>query len=435
MMGWEWSLERPLPVDTQQPACGAMSTPGCFLNSSRTTYDIAVAGGGIVGLATAKALSATTQNSVVVLEAEPDIALHQTGHNSGVIHSGLYYEPGSLKARNCVDGSRALHRYCDQRALPYERCGKLVVAVRQEQVPALEVLQRRGSSNGLGGLRMLGSREIPEFEPHATGVAALWVPETGIVDFRAVAGAFAQDIETAGGEILTSARIETVRREPPGLLLETPKGSIRCRHLVNCAGLQSDRLSRLCGCDPGLRILPFRGEYYELRSERRHLVRNLIYPVPDPRLPFLGVHFTRTIAGNVEAGPNAVLALKRDGYDRFAFSFRDTVDSLSYKGLWNLARAYPRTAASEVVRSLSRRSFVSALRKLVPDLHPRDVRWAGCGIRAQAVLPSGALVDDFRVLDAANSTHVLNAPSPAATASISISAFIARRVLRRLETG
>ncbi|MCP4202749.1 MAG: L-2-hydroxyglutarate oxidase [bacterium] len=399
-----------------------------------TTYDIAVVGGGIVGLATARSLLRQNRYTVAVLEAEDEVARHQTGHNSGVIHSGLYYRPGSLKAKNCLEGSRALYRYCKSRQIPHERCGKLVVAVEPRELPALEELGRRGRANGLVGLRPLSGREIREYEPHAAGVAALWVPETGIVDFRRVATAFAEEIQSYGGEIYTSQRVEAVRREPPRLLLIARNAEVRCRHLVNCAGLQSDRLARLCGCDPGLRILPFRGEYYELRAERRHLVRNLIYPVPDPDLPFLGVHFTRTIDGRREAGPNAVLALAREDYSRFGFSARDASASIFYKGLWNLAQDYPRTAAAEVVRSLSRRAFVASLRKLVPALRTEDVQRAGCGIRAQAVLPSGALVDDFRILDAEHSTHVLNAPSPAATASISIGEAIARRVGQRIQT-
>lgn len=405
----------------------------CLLSSTTTIYDIAIVGGGIVGLATARALLHTNRHTVAVLEAEDEIAWHQTGHNSGVIHSGLYYKPGSLKATNCLEGSRALYRYCESRAIPHDRCGKLVVAVEQSEIPPLQELERRGRANGLVGLQRLSGAEIREYEPHAAGVAGLWVPETGIVDFRAVARAFADEIGAAGGAIHTSARVEAVRKEPPGLLLTARNIEIHCRHLVNCAGLQSDRLAHLCGCDPELRILPFRGEYYELRAERRHLVRNLVYPVPDPRLPFLGVHFTRTIDGRREAGPNAVLALAREGYQRFSFSLRDAFDSISYTGLWNLAQAYPYTAAAEALRSLSKNAFVSALRKLIPGLRLEDVRRAGCGIRAQAVLPSGALVDDFRVLDAEHSTHVLNAPSPAATASISIGESIAHRVSRRLQ--
>ncbi len=401
---------------------------------SAETYDVAVVGGGIVGLATARALVTAHHYRVAVLEAEPEVARHQTGHNSGVIHSGLYYKPGSLKATNCLAGSSALYRYCESRAIAHERCGKLVVAIDKEEIPALETLERRGRANGLAGLRRLSGGEIHEYEPHAAGFAALWVPATGIVDFRAVARAFAEDIGTAGGDIHTSSRVRAVRRQPPGLLVMAGDREFVCRHLVNCGGLQSDRLARLCGCDPGLRILPFRGEYHELRVEARHLVRNLIYPVPDPRLPFLGVHLTRTIDGRREAGPNAVLALHREGYRRFNFSLRDTLDSITYGGLWKLARSFPRTTAFEVLRSLSKRAFVSALRRLLPDLRLEDVQWAGCGIRAQAVLPSGALVDDFRILDAECSTHLLNAPSPAATASISIGRYLARRVGQRLAT-
>jgi len=397
-------------------------------------YDIAIVGGGIIGLAAARSLLGNNRYTVAVLEAEDEIAQHQTGHNSGVIHSGLYYRPGSLKAKNCLEGNRALYRYCERHSIPHERCGKLVVAVEPDELPALEELERRGRANGLTGLLRLRSAEIRDREPHAAGVAALWVPETGIVDFSRVAAAFAEEIGSFGGTIYTSVRVEAVRYEPPGLLLTARNAEIRCKHLVNCAGLQSDRLARLCGCEPELRILPFRGEYYELRAERRHLVRNLIYPVPAPGLPFLGVHFTRTIDGRREAGPNAVLALAREGYRRFSFSLRDAADSILYAGLWNLAQGYPRTAAAEVFRSFSKRAFVASLRKLVPGLRPEDLRRSSCGIRAQAVLPSGALVDDFRILDADHSTHVLNAPSPAATASIRIGEAIAERVTGRFKT-
>ncbi len=395
-------------------------------------YEIAVIGGGIVGLAAARALCGGDRRSLVVVEAEAELASHQSGRNSGVIHSGLYYRPGSLKARTCVEGRDALYRYCRERGIQHERCGKVVVAVERAEIPALLELERRGRANGLEGVRRLSSAEIRELEPHAVGEAGLLVPDTGIVDFRDVARAFAADVREAGGEILTGARVSHVKREGSGLVLETARGPLRCLHLVNCAGLQSDRVARLCGLRPAVRIVPFRGEYYEVRPERRHLVRNLVYPVPDPRFPFLGVHFTRTVDGRLEAGPNAVLALKREGYERWSFSPRDAAETLLFPGFWSLARTYGGTAWTEIVRSLSPRRTVAALQRLVPAITLEDVVRAGSGVRAQAVSPRGELLDDFHLLDGERSTHVLNAPSPAATASMSIGRTIAERVLARL---
>lgn len=394
--------------------------------------DIVVVGGGIVGLATARSLVRRKRFSVTVLEAETEIARHQTGHNSGVVHSGLYYKPGSLKAENCTRGREAIFRYCQERGVAFERCGKLVVATRRGEFAMLEELERRGTENGLEGIERLGPDGIREREPHAAGIAALWVPDTGIVDYSAVAAAFAAEIEEGGGRVITSACVREVREESGQLLVLAGDTETTCGHLVNCAGLSSDRLARLCGLEPGLRIVPFRGEYYELTEARSSLVRNLIYPVPDPSLPFLGVHFTRTIDGRVEAGPNAVLALTRDGYDRLSFSLRDTLDSLTYSGFWKLAARYPRTAAAEVLRTASKRAFVASLRKLVPEIRPADVSRSGSGVRAQAVLPSGDLVDDFRILDGERSTHVLNAPSPAATASLAIGEALAQRFYSKL---
>ncbi len=394
-----------------------MSTPG---------YDVAIIGGGIVGLATAMALTASRRLTLAVLEAEGRVAAHQTGHNSGVIHSGLYYKPGSLKARNCVEGRELLYRFCQEHGIPHERCGKVVVATRERELPILAELERRGRANGLQGLRRLTPEEIREHEPHATGLAGLLVRETGIVDFARVAEAFAEEVTRAGGEIRTGARFLGLRRERGGLVLHTTQGELRCRLLVNCGGLQSDRIARICGVDPGLRIIPFRGEYYELAVERRSLVRNLIYPVPDPRFPFLGVHFTRRIDGSVEAGPNAVLAFKREGYTRWSLSPRDLWEIITYPGFWRMARRYWRTGIGEFYRSFSRRAFVRALQRLIPELSPGDVRPAGAGVRAQAVERSGQLTDDFRILEAERMIHVLNAPSPAATASISIGRTIAR---------
>lgn len=396
-------------------------------------HDIAIIGGGIVGLATAMALSSRPGRSLVVLEAEDRLAAHQTGHNSGVVHSGLYYKPGSAKAVHCVDGRLALMRFCAEHGLAHERCGKVVVATDRRELPALEALERRGRANGLNGIRRLAAEEIGAHEPHAVGIAGLFVPDTGIVSFADVAHAFAGRVRASGGEIRTASRVRAFRRLPDGMVLETASGAISCRHLINCAGLYSDRIARLCGVDPGLRIVPFRGEYYELAPDRRSLVRSLVYPVPDPRFPFLGAHFTRMIDGRVEAGPNAVLALERTGYGRTSFSLRDALEITGYAGFWRMAARYGRTGLGESYRSFSRRAFVRALQRLIPDLRLEDVRRAGSGVRAQALEPDGSLVDDFRIVEAAGMIHVLNAPSPAATASISIGRSIAAMAARSFD--
>jgi L-2-hydroxyglutarate oxidase len=396
------------------------------------TADLVVVGGGIVGLATA--LAATRRlpgRSVLVLEKEPRLAAHQTGNNSGVIHSGLYYRPGSLKASNCVRGRELLERFCSDHGVPFERCGKLVVATRPEQVGALEELERRGRANGLDGLVRLGPDGLRDREPHVAGVAGLQVLETGIVDYVRVAEAYADEIRRGGGGLLTGTRLRRVRRLAGELLLETSAGELRCRFLVNCAGLHSDRVARRCGVDPGVRIVPFRGEYYELTPDRCHLIRHLVYPVPDPAFPFLGVHFTRMIRGGVEAGPNAVLALKREGYSRFSFAPVDTLSTLLWPGFWRLARRFLRTGLAEQWRSLSKAAFVRALAELVPEITAVDVRRSGAGVRAQALDRHGNLLDDFCLVDAERMVHVLNAPSPAATASLAIGETIAERVLER----
>jgi (S)-2-hydroxyglutarate dehydrogenase len=399
--------------------------------------DVAVIGGGIVGLATAMALVESTHARVVVLEAEDHLAAHQTGHNSGVIHSGLYYKPGSLKAQNCVAGRAALYRFCADYGIAHERCGKVVVAVDERERPRLEELERRGRANGLQGLRHLGPEEIREHEPHARGVAGLFVPDTGIVDYTAVTEAYAGCVRAAGGNVVTGARVTACRRDPsPGgaaadLVLETAQGAMRCGALVNCAGLHSDRVARLCGVEPRVMIVPFRGEYYDLVPEKHGLVRNLVYPVPDPRFPFLGVHFTRMVRGGVEAGPNAVLALRREGYDRADFSLRDTAELLAFGGFWRMGLAHWRMGLGESWRSTSTGAFVATLQRLIPAITRADVRRAGAGVRAQALEPDGRLCDDFLIVEAGRMIHVLNAPSPAATASITIGRTIAARAAER----
>jgi L-2-hydroxyglutarate oxidase len=396
-------------------------------------HDIAIIGGGIVGLATAMALGQTTSVSLIVLEAEDHLAAHQSGHNSGVIHSGLYYRPGSLKATICAAGRDALYHFCAENGVAHERCGKLVVATVPEELAALDELERRGRANGLSGLRRLAGAELREFEPEVAGIAGLYVAETGIVDFRQVTEAYAQRVRATGGLVQTHTRLTKVVARGHELVLETTKGPVACHYLVNCAGLQADRVARLAGLEPGLIVVPFRGEYYELVAERRGLVRNLIYPVPDPRFPFLGVHFTRTIAGGVEAGPNAVLALARTGYRRGDVSARDIANMASFAGFWRMAGRYWKTGVGELYRSLSKRAFVRALQKLLPRLQTQDLQPAGSGVRAQALQPDGNLVDDFRFVESGRMIHVLNAPSPAATASIAIGQHIADMARRKFD--
>jgi L-2-hydroxyglutarate oxidase len=383
-------------------------------------YDIAIIGGGIVGMATAMALSHYPNVSLAVLEAEDRLAAHQTGHNSGVIHSSLYYKPGSLKARNCTEGREAMYRFCQDHGIAHEQCGKVVVATRERDIPGLDELERRGRANGIQGMKRLHRQELRECEPHAVGIEGLFVPVTGIVDYVQVTEKYAEIVQNSGGEVHTGTSVTGFKREPNGIILETNRGEVRCRNLISCGGLQSDRIARMAGVDPKVRITPFRGEYYELIPERRHLVKNLIYPVPDPAFPFLGVHFTRLIRGGIEAGPNAVLAFKREGYTKSSFSLRDTREILFYRGFWLLAFKYWKTGLGEMFRSWNKGAFVKALQKLMPELRKEDIRPAGAGVRAQALEPSGSLVDDFRIIQADRMIHVLNAPSPAATASISI---------------
>lgn len=390
--------------------------------------DIVIIGGGIVGLATGFALA--HQASVLVIEAESELARHQTGHNSGVIHSGLYYKPGSAKAINCTTGRELLYRFCAEHSIPHERCGKLVVATSSAELPALAELERRGLANGLIGLRRLNPEQMRAIEPHVQGVAALHVQETGIVDYKAVAAAFARRVTEAGGQVRTSTKFLGCRREPGGLVVETTAGLLRAKRLINCAGLYADRVARLCGVEPGVQIVPFRGEYYELRPRAAHLCRHLIYPVPDPRLPFLGVHFTRMIGGGVECGPNAVLAFRREGYRLSDVSGRDLMELARYAGFWRMARRFWRTGLGELYRSFSRRAFWHALRRLIPALSFHDIVPAGAGVRAQAVTPDGKLADDFVIRRSERMIHVLNAPSPAATASIAIGQSIAEMALR-----
>lgn len=389
------------------------------------TFDVAIIGGGIVGLATAKAFAERGVRNLVVIEAEPHLAAHQTGHNSGVIHSGIYYKPGSAKATNCAEGRELMYRFCGDHGIPHDRCGKVIVAVEERELPALAEIERRGHANGLVGLKRLTAAELREYEPHVAGVAGLFVAETGIVDYKAVTAKYAELVTAAGGEVRTGVRFVGLKRDGTELVLQTTAGDLRARHLVNCGGLQSDRVARLCGVDPGVTIVPFRGEYYDLKPHARHLCRNLIYPVPDPRFPFLGVHFTRMIGGGVEAGPNAVLAFRREGYKFRDFSAKDLLEMARHRGFWAMAAKYWLTGLGEMKRSLSAYSFWKSLRRLIPAIKRDDIVPSGAGVRAQAVTPDGKLVDDFFIRGEGRMVHVLNAPSPAATASISVGRSIA----------
>jgi L-2-hydroxyglutarate oxidase len=395
--------------------------------------DVAIIGGGIVGTATGMILSQKGY-SVIVLEAEEKLAAHQTGNNSGVIHSGIYYKPGSLKAKNCVEGRELMYRFCSENNIAYERCGKIIVAVDENEIPSLDEIERRGLANGLKGLKKLNKEEIKEYEPKANGVKGLFVPDTGIVDYTKVTNAFASKIMESGGEIKTNRRFISIKRYQGELILKTTSGEIKYKLLINCGGLQSDRIAKICGINPGLQIIPFRGEYCKLKPEKEYLVKSLVYPVPDPKFPFLGVHFTRMINGGIEAGPNAVLAFKREGYSKKDFSLRDIKEMVTYLGFWKMAAKYYKTGFEEFRRSFSKPAFVKALQKLIPDINSNDIYPAGAGVRAQAVDSNGKLLDDFRIIESERMIHVLNAPSPAATASLSIGRIIAEKAIMKLRT-
>lgn len=389
---------------------------------------VIVIGGGIVGLATAYRLGQRFPDTrVTVLEKEDAVGRHQTGHNSGVLHCGLYYKPGSVKAKLAVTGIRQMVAFCQEHDIPHEICGKLVVATDDIEVARLNDLHERGKQNGLEGLTPLNAEQLREIEPHAAGVAALRVPQEGIVDYAKVCEAMVACIRRQGGNVVTGAAVRKLRQLPQGWAAETPAGEFEAEMLVNCAGLHCDRVAELAGERRETRIVPFRGEYYKIRQESQHLVRNLIYPVPDPKFPFLGVHFTRLIYGGIEAGPNAVLAMAREGYRASIVNPRDLYDALSYPGLWRFLRRYPSMCWSELRRSFSRRLFCESLRKLVPDLREQDLETGGAGVRAQALTPAGDLVQDFLIVDRPTALHVLNAPSPGATASLAIGEEIVRR--------
>ena len=396
--------------------------------------DVAIVGAGIVGLATAMALAQRRPDlSVTVLEKEDRVAAHQTGNNSGVIHAGLYYKPGSLKAQMAAEGARRMVEFCQEHDLPYELCGKVVVATTEAELPRLEELYRRGTANGVPGLEKISSEQIHNYEPHATGIAGLWSPNTGIVDYKAVCAKYAEIVRAGGGEIRLNTKVIGIEQPPGELVVQTTQGDVRARALVNCGGLQSDLIAKMTGSTQGVRIVPFRGEYYELTPQAQKLVRGLIYPVPDPRFPFLGVHFTKKIYGAVEAGPNAVLAFGREAYKKTDFNLGYVLGLLAFPGFWVMGAKYWRMGFGEMYRSWNKKAFVKALQVLLPELSLDDVKAGGAGIRAQAMDRGGKLLDDFSFVETANAIHVLNAPSPAATASLVIGEAIVDKALATFE--
>ncbi|HVU33372.1 MAG TPA: L-2-hydroxyglutarate oxidase [Opitutaceae bacterium] len=389
----------------------------------------AIIGGGIVGLATALELKRANPGAAVhVIEKEPRVGAHQSTHNSGVLHAGLYYRPGSLKAQLAVSGIRRMIAFCQEHGIRHEVCGKLVVATTSDDVDRLRTLQERGTQNGLRGLRWLQGAELREIEPHAAGLAAVHVPEEGIVDYQAVCDAMERELRAGGATVTLGAKVLRIRRHGGESIVETTAGPFVADFVVACAGLYSDRVAAAAGEPRAARIVPFRGEYYRLRPSAEHLVRHLIYPVPDPTFPFLGVHFTRMIGGGVEAGPNAVLALAREGYAKGTIRPGELLDALTYRGLWAFMNRHRTMAWDEIRRSFSRKRFCASLQRLVPELREADLEPGGAGVRAQAMLPDGTLVQDFHFVERPGALHVLNAPSPGATASLAIGEYIARKI-------
>ena len=398
------------------------------------SYDITIIGGGIVGLATAyRLIKESPFRKIVLLEKEGELAKHQTGNNSGVIHSGIYYKPGSLKAINCLEGYRQLIHFCDTYNIPYELCGKIIVATDKKELTALENVYQRGLQNGLEGIRRIDREEIKSKEPHCSGIEGIFVPQTGIVNYTQVALKYAELFKEAGGKIFLQEKVVAIKTAGSKTEVITENATYTSKLVVNCCGLFSDKIAELDLEKTDVRIIPFRGEYYEIKKERQYLVKNLIYPVPDPNFPFLGVHFTRMIGGGIEAGPNAVFAFKREGYKRSDFNLTDVIESLAWPGFRKVATKFWRTGIGEYYRSFSKTAFTKALQKLIPEIQETDLIPGGAGVRAQACDRSGGLVDDFMILESKNCIHVCNAPSPAATSSLSIGQSIASKVLKRFD--
>jgi L-2-hydroxyglutarate oxidase LhgO len=396
-------------------------------------FDLVIIGGGVVGLSTALHMLYTFPKlRLLLVEKEDRVARHQSGHNSGVIHSGIYYKPGSLKARLCVTGRDAMVAFCAAHNIPYEICGKLIVAVTEDEVPRMQALYERGNANGITGLKMLSRTEAREIEPNVGGIAWLKVPTTGITDYVTVCQKYAELIAERGGTLKIGTEVKGIVRRSGETLIETTQGTFGTRSVINCGGLQSDRISLMSGRKAEVQIIPFRGEYYDLAPKSEHLIKHLIYPVPDLRFPFLGVHFTRRVRGGIDAGPNAVLAFKREGYKRGDFSFRDSAETFSYSGFWKMAFKYWQSGLGEFYRSSNKAAFVRALQRLLPILEDSDLIPDGSGVRAQAVRPDGSLVDDFQFVASENMLHVWNVPSPAATASLAIGQEIVGMAQREL---
>lgn len=393
------------------------------------SFDLIIVGGGVVGLATAmKATQNRPGIRVALIEKEKVVGFHQTSHNSGVIHSGIYYKPGSLKAKNCVAGYQKLLEFCDQQEVPYEICGKIIVATRESELGQLQELERRGKANGLSGLQVLSSEGIREKEPYCTGIRGLWVPQTGIISFQEVAKKYAEVFTRNGGRMFLGEKVTGMRQGPGQVEIVTEKQVIITKKLVTCGGLHSDRLARHTEQDVDFRITPFRGEYYKLKPSAKKLVKNLIYPVPDPAFPFLGVHFTRMTDGAIECGPNAVLAFKREGYRKTDFSLHDTYETFAWAGFRKVAARYWRSGIGEFYRSISKAAFTRALQRLIPELNESDLEVAEAGVRAQACSRDGALLDDFHIFQNGPVVHVCNAPSPAATSSLAVGETILDRI-------
>ena len=391
-------------------------------------YDFAIIGGGIVGLSTAMAIGQQYPDArLLVLEKESRWAFHQTGNNSGVIHSGVYYKPGSFKAKFCRDGSQSMVDFCRTHDIPYEVCGKVIVATEEKELPLLENLYQRGIQNGIQVARIT-PEEVREIEPHVNCIAGMRVFSTGIADYKKVCQKYAELIRVQGGDLRLNTKVDRIVKTSAGQVLETNQGTFETRFVVNCAGLHSDRVAKLGGVDPQAKIVPFRGEYYELVPEKRYLVKTLIYPVPNPAFPFLGVHFTKMIDGSVHAGPNAVLSLKREGYKKTDFDLRDFAEVMAYPGFWKLAAKHADEGIQEIIRSFSKAAFVRSLQRLIPEVQSEDLVPTHAGVRAQALMQDGKLVDDFLIVEGENSVHVCNAPSPAATSSLEIGKAVAARV-------
>ncbi|CAI8741642.1 L-2-hydroxyglutarate oxidase [Chryseobacterium sp. IT-36CA2] len=384
-------------------------------------YDIVIVGAGLVGLATAyQAKLKNPDSKILILEKEKDVALHQSGHNSGVIHSGIYYKPGSLKATNCIEGYNSVINFAEKYGIKYDLCGKIIVATSQEELPLLDNIYKRGIDNGLQDLKYLSREEFREIEPHCEGIKAIKVPQTGIIDYPGVAKKIKELFEELGGEVKFNNEVKNIRNTDSEVIVTTSQSEFKAKQLISCAGLYSDKITKMTNEKNDVIIIPFRGEYYKIKDEKKHLVKHLIYPVPDPNFPFLGVHFTRMIDGNIEAGPNAVLAFRKEGYKFFDFDFNETMQTLTWPGFRKIVAKYGKTGMGEVHRSLSKSAFTKALQKLMPEIQESDLVTGGAGVRAQACDRNGALIDDFDIVKNGNIIHVRNAPSPAATSCFAI---------------